>query len=57
MATKVVLAKLSPTMEEGLIVKWHKNEGDAVKIENEASVRIDKGSQAEVLLFDLPPLQ
>lgn len=33
------------------------NEGDAVKIENEASVRIDKGSQAEVLLFDLPPLQ
>ena len=33
------------------------NEGDAAKIENEASVRIDKGSQAEVLLFDLPPLQ
>jgi len=33
------------------------NEGDAVKIENEASVQIDKGSQAEVLLFDLPPLQ
>ncbi|HQD65867.1 MAG TPA: pirin family protein [Casimicrobium huifangae] len=33
------------------------NEGDAVKIENESSVRIDKGSEAEVLLFDLPPLQ
>lgn len=33
------------------------NEGDAIKIENEASVRIDKGSEAEVLLFDLPPLQ
>jgi pyruvate dehydrogenase E2 component (dihydrolipoamide acetyltransferase) len=29
--TKVVLAKLSPTMEEGTIVKWSKKEGDAVK--------------------------
>ena len=29
--TKVVLAKLSPTMEEGTIVKWTKKEGDAVK--------------------------
>src|SRR5215471_17049319 len=29
--TKVVLAKLSPTMEEGTIVKWNKKEGDAVK--------------------------
>ncbi len=29
--SKVVLAKLSPTMEEGTIVKWTKNEGDAVK--------------------------
>ena len=31
MVTKVVLAKLSPTMEEGTIVKWNKKEGDAVK--------------------------
>ena len=31
MVTKVVLAKLSPTMEEGTIVKWSKNEGDPVK--------------------------
>src|SRR4026208_2203831 len=31
MITKVVLAKLSPTMEEGTIVKWNKKEGDAVK--------------------------
>ncbi len=31
MITKVVLAKLSPTMEEGVIVKWNKKEGDAVK--------------------------
>jgi len=29
--SKVVLAKLSPTMEEGTIVKWTKKEGDAVK--------------------------
>jgi quercetin 2,3-dioxygenase len=33
------------------------NAGDAVKIENETSVRIDGGNNAEVLLFDLPPLQ
>ena len=29
--TKVVLAKLSPTMDEGTIVKWNKKEGDPVK--------------------------
>ena len=29
--SKVVLAKLSPTMEEGTIVKWNKKEGDPVK--------------------------
>jgi quercetin 2,3-dioxygenase len=31
--------------------------GDAAKIENETSIRIDGGDSAEVLLFDLPPLQ
>ena len=31
MATKVVMEALSPTMEEGRLVKWMKNEGDAVK--------------------------
>ena len=31
MITKVVLAKLSPTMEEGTVVKWTKKEGDRVK--------------------------
>src|SRR5262245_53514020 len=31
MVTKVILAKLSPTMEEGTVVKWSKNEGDTVK--------------------------
>ncbi len=31
MATKVMMEALSPTMEEGRLVKWTKNEGDAVK--------------------------
>ena len=31
MATKVVMEALSPTMEEGRLVKWLKGEGDAVK--------------------------
>jgi len=31
MISKVVLAKLSPTMDEGTIVKWNKKEGDPVK--------------------------
>ena len=31
MATKVSMEALSPTMEEGRLVKWLKNEGDAVK--------------------------
>ena len=30
MATKVVMEALSPTMEEGRLVKWMKNEGDQV---------------------------
>src|SRR4051794_36976135 len=31
MATKVMMEALSPTMEEGRLVKWLKNEGDAIK--------------------------
>lgn len=31
MATKVFMEALSPTMEEGRLAKWLKNEGDAVK--------------------------
>ena len=31
MATKVFMEALSPTMEEGKLVKWLKNEGDTVK--------------------------
>jgi pyruvate dehydrogenase E2 component (dihydrolipoamide acetyltransferase) len=38
MATNVHMEALSPTMEEGQLVKWHKNEGDSV---NEGDVLAD----------------
>jgi pyruvate dehydrogenase E2 component (dihydrolipoamide acetyltransferase) len=42
-ATKVFMEALSPTMEEGRLVKWVKNEGDAVKSgETLAEVETDK---------------
>ncbi len=45
MVTKVVLAKLSPTMEEGTIVKWSKKEGDAVKVGDVlAEIETDKAN-------------
>ncbi len=31
MAEKVLMLALSPTMEEGVIVKWIKSEGDSVE--------------------------
>src|SRR5206468_7044320 len=43
--TRVVLAKLSPTMEEGTIVKWTKKEGDAVKVGDVmAEIETDKAN-------------
>ncbi|MFN2602673.1 MAG: dihydrolipoamide acetyltransferase family protein [Gemmatimonadaceae bacterium] len=43
MATKVVMEALSPTMEEGRLVKWLKNEGDEIKSgEVLAEVETDK---------------
>ncbi|HVP71452.1 MAG TPA: lipoyl domain-containing protein, partial [Gemmatimonadaceae bacterium] len=43
MATKVVMEALSPTMEEGRLVKWNKNEGDKVaKGDILAEVETDK---------------
>ncbi|PYP81104.1 MAG: pyruvate dehydrogenase complex dihydrolipoamide acetyltransferase [Gemmatimonadetes bacterium] len=43
MATKVFMEALSPTMEEGRLVKWLKNEGDTVKSgEALAEVETDK---------------
>ncbi|WP_146038718.1 biotin/lipoyl-containing protein, partial [Paracoccus sp. SY] len=31
MATEILMPALSPTMEEGTLAKWLKQEGDAVK--------------------------
>ncbi len=43
MATKVFMEALSPTMEEGRVVKWTRREGDAVKTgETLAEVETDK---------------
>ncbi|HEY8794887.1 MAG TPA: lipoyl domain-containing protein, partial [Gemmatimonadaceae bacterium] len=43
MATKVTMEALSPTMEEGRVVKWLKNEGDTVaKGDLLAEVETDK---------------
>src|SRR5512145_1817641 len=43
MATKVHMEALSPTMEEGRLVKWTKKEGDVVKSgETLAEVETDK---------------
>ncbi|MDO8665965.1 MAG: dihydrolipoamide acetyltransferase family protein [Gemmatimonadales bacterium] len=43
MATKVVMEALSPTMEEGRLVAWKKQEGDAVKAgDTLAEVETDK---------------
>ena len=43
MATKIFMEALSPTMEEGRVVKWNKNEGDAVKSgDSLAEVETDK---------------
>ncbi|HXT14617.1 MAG TPA: dihydrolipoamide acetyltransferase family protein [Gemmatimonadaceae bacterium] len=43
MATKIFMEALSPTMEEGRLVKWLKNEGDTVKSgEPLAEVETDK---------------
>ena len=43
MATKVVMEALSPTMEEGRLVEWKKQEGDAVAVGDVlAEVETDK---------------
>ena len=43
MATTVFMEALSPTMEEGRLVKWHKHEGETVKAgETLAEVETDK---------------
>src|SRR5688572_11770589 len=43
MATKIVMEALSPTMEEGRVIEWKKQEGDAVAIGDVlAEVETDK---------------
>src|ERR671915_2377246 len=43
MATKVVMEALSPTMEEGRLVEWKKQEGDTVAVGDVlAEVETDK---------------
>ncbi len=45
MVTRVVLAKLSPTMEEGTVVRWAKKEGDTVKVGDVlAEIETDKAN-------------
>jgi pyruvate dehydrogenase E2 component (dihydrolipoamide acetyltransferase) len=53
MATKVVMEALSPTMEEGRLVKWNKKEGDAVKTgDTLAEVETDKAVMELVARVD-----
>jgi pyruvate dehydrogenase E2 component (dihydrolipoamide acetyltransferase) len=45
MISRIVLAKLSPTMEEGTVVKWNRSEGDAVKVGDVlAEIETDKAN-------------
>jgi len=53
MITKVVLAKLSPTMEEGTVVKWTRKEGDKVKTGDVlAEIETDKANMEMEALGD-----
>jgi pyruvate dehydrogenase E2 component (dihydrolipoamide acetyltransferase) len=58
MATKVHMEALSPTMEEGRLVKWTKHEGDAVKSgDTLAEVETDKAVMELVARADGQLLQ
>src|SRR5579863_279302 len=52
MAKILEMPKLSPTMEEGVLSAWHKNEGDAVAVDDLlAEVETDKATM-EFRSFD-----
>jgi len=52
MAKILDMPKLSPTMEEGVLLVWHKNEGDAVNVDDLlAEVETDKATM-EFRAFD-----
>ena len=58
MATKVVMEALSPTMEEGRLVEWKKQAGDAVKVGDVlAEVETDKAVMELVARADGTLLQ
>ena len=58
MATKVVMEALSPTMEEGRLVKWTKKEGEPVKSgDTLAEVETDKAVMELVARADGQLLQ
>src|SRR3954464_10525731 len=52
MAKVLDMPKLSPTMEEGVLLVWHKNEGDPVNVDDLlAEVETDKATM-EFRAFD-----
>src|ERR1051326_8137981 len=52
MAKILDMPKLSPTMEEGVLATWHKNEGDSVAVDDLlAEVETDKATM-EFRAFD-----
>jgi pyruvate dehydrogenase E2 component (dihydrolipoamide acetyltransferase) len=52
MAKILDMPKLSPTMEEGVLLAWHKNEGDAINVDDLlAEVETDKATM-EFRAFD-----
>ena len=58
MAVVVDMPKLSDTMEEGVLVKWHKKEGDAVSSgELLAEIETDKATMDFESFFDGTLLQ
>src|SRR4029078_3965222 len=52
MAKVLDMPKLSPTMEDGVLLAWHKNEGDSVNVDDIlAEVETDKATM-EFRAFD-----
>ena len=53
MATKVHMEALSPTMEEGQVVKWLKSEGDEVT-SGDILAEISEGAELSMVMLALP---
>ena len=53
MPTEILMPALSPTMEEGALVKWHVREGDAVQTGDViAEIETDKATMEVEALED-----